>query len=40
MLRNLGFLLTIGLVVTAAAMTGSTEVHVFLYLGLVVVGLA
>ena len=40
MLRNLGFLLTIGLVVTAAAMTGSTEVHFFLYLGLVVVGLA
>lgn len=40
MLRNLGFLLTIGLVVTAAAMTGSTEVHFFLYLGLVVVGMA
>ena len=40
MLRNLGLLLTVGLVVTAAAMTGSTEVHFFLYLGLIVVGLA
>mgnify|MGYP001823405216 CR=1 FL=1 len=40
MLRNLGLLLTVGLVVVAAAMTGSTEVYFFLYLGLVVVGLA
>ncbi len=40
MLRNLGFLVTVGLVVTAAAITGSTEVYFFLYLGLVVVGLA
>ena len=40
MLRNLGFLLTVGLVVAAAAMTGSTEVHFFLYLGLVVIGMA
>jgi uncharacterized protein (DUF58 family) len=40
MLRNLGFLATIGLVVVAAALTGSTEVYFFLYLGLVVVGMA
>jgi uncharacterized protein (DUF58 family) len=40
MLRILGFLLTVGLVVAAAAMTGSTEVHFFLYLGLIVVGMA
>ena len=40
MLRNLGLLLTVGLVITAAAITGSTEVYFFLYLGLVVVGLA
>jgi uncharacterized protein (DUF58 family) len=40
MLRNLGLLLTVGLVVTAAALTGSTEVYFFLYLGLVVVGMA
>ena len=40
MLRNLGFLFTVGLVVVAAAMTGSTEVYFFLYLGLVVVGMA
>ncbi|MEX1295161.1 MAG: DUF58 domain-containing protein [Candidatus Limnocylindrales bacterium] len=40
MLRNLGLLLTVVLVVVAAALTGSTEVYFFLYLGLVVVGLA
>lgn len=40
MLRNLGLLLTLGLVVTAAAVTGATEVYFFLYLGLVVIGLA
>jgi uncharacterized protein (DUF58 family) len=40
MLRNLGFLATVGLVIAAAAMTGSTEVHFFLYLGLVVIGMA
>ena len=40
MLRNLGLLLTVGLVVAAAAMTGSVEVYFFLYLGLVTVGMA
>ena len=38
MLRTLGFLLTVGLVITAAALTGSTEVYFFVYLGLVVLG--
>lgn len=40
MLRNLSLLLTVGLVVVAAALTGSTEVYFFLYLGLVVVGMS
>jgi uncharacterized protein (DUF58 family) len=40
MLRTLGFLLTVGLVLTAAALTGATEVYFFVYLGLVVIGLA
>ena len=40
MLRNLGLLLTVGLIITAAAMTGSTEVYFFLYLGLLVTGMA
>ncbi len=40
MLRNLGLLLSVGLVVVAAALTGATEVYFFLYLGLVVVLLA
>lgn len=40
MLRTLTFLLTVGLVVTAAAVTGAIEVYFFLYLGLVILGLA
>ena len=40
MLRTLTFLLTLGLVITAAAVTGATEVYFFLYLGLVIIGLA
>ena len=40
MLRNLGLVLTLGLVVMAAVLTGATEVYFFLYLGLVVIGLA
>jgi uncharacterized protein (DUF58 family) len=40
MLRTLGFLLTVGLVITAAALTGAVEVYFFVYLGLVVIGLA
>ncbi len=40
MLRNVGLLLTVGLVIAAAAVTGSTEVYFFLYLGLMVVGMA
>ena len=34
------WLLTVGLVIAAAAVTGSTEVYFFLYLGLMVVGMA
>jgi len=40
MLRKLGFLATVGLVAMAAVVTGATEVYFFLYLGLVVIGLA
>ena len=40
MLRTITFLLTIGLVVAAAAVTGSVEVYFFLYLGLVIMALA
>ena len=40
MLRKLGFLGMVGLVATAAVLTGATEIYFFLYLGLVVMGLA
>lgn len=40
MVRKLGLLAAVGLVVAAAVLTGRTEVYFFLYLGLVVVGLA
>jgi len=40
MVRTLGLLFTVGLVLTAAALTGATEVYFFVYLGLVVIGLA
>jgi uncharacterized protein (DUF58 family) len=40
MLRNLGLLLALGLIIFAALRTGATEIYFFLYLGLVVVGLA
>ncbi|MGD8683359.1 MAG: DUF58 domain-containing protein [Chloroflexota bacterium] len=40
MLRTVTFLLTVGLVLAAAAVTGSVEVYFFLYLGLVILGLA
>ncbi len=40
MLRKLGFLATVGLVAMAALLTGLAEVYFFLYLGLVVLGLA
>lgn len=40
MLRTFGLLLTVGLVIAAAALTGSTVVYFFVYLGLVVMGLA
>lgn len=39
-MRTVGFLFTLGLVITAAAVTGATEVYFFLYLGLVIIGLA
>lgn len=40
MLRAFTFLLTLGLVIAAAAVTGAVEVYFFLYLGLVIIGLA
>jgi len=40
MLRKSGVLATIALVVLAALLTGALEVYFFLYLGLIVVGLA
>jgi uncharacterized protein (DUF58 family) len=40
MLRTSGLLLTIGLIVVAAALTGAPEVYYLVYLGLVLIGLA